>query len=74
MRSFMFFIWVGIAVGLPLGWLAKSMWLKFLASRDEKIKMRVASVAVRARVSDIPTESLVNELSTRDDILRSEKK
>lgn len=70
----MFFIWVGIAVGIPLGWLAKSMWLKFLASRDEKIKMRVASVAVRARVSDIPTESLVNELSTRDDILRSENK
>lgn len=56
---------LGLVIGLPLGWLARIAWTRFLAYRDRKITVQVEKEYVRLRLPDVPTEEMLEELSTR---------
>ena len=62
------FVLFGFACGVPIGALAYYAVRRYLHWRDSRVKRELAKATVRASIEAAPTDDLLEELSTRDDL------
>ena len=58
----------GMLAGALVALVASWLWRRYLAMRDASVKQALVNTRVAEVLEKAPTEELLNELSTRDDL------
>jgi len=58
----------GMLAGALVALVASWLWRRYLAMRDASVKQALVNTRVAEALEKAPTEELLNELSTRDDL------
>lgn len=67
------FVFLGVLIGIGLTLLCQFLWRKFSEAKERRVFEAARLAAVRVKIDDAPTDELLEELSTRNDLNTTRK-